>query len=301
MGVLIIAEAPPSTSTYDKWKCYRATSKDGSYTVINGGTGQAITDLTYYDLDGTSTHWYKISYYDTANTKESAYSDALKALAETYTTVKKVEALLGISALTDSTIPTVQQVVEMVNRAEDEIDYRTGHAWRTRYNGSTSGQDNTAQYEYQDICFPYEYGVGIPIYLKHKHIKQFDATEGDLIEVWNGSSWEDWLGTKTEGRGDDYWCDYEKGIFYLRAYFFTEKPMGIRFKYRYGENVVDKTIEDIATKMVAMNMLMRDDRSVLLPTGTDNISFSEKIRFWQEQIDNKISGFKEFQIMSSVW
>lgn len=296
MGVLIVAEAPPATSPYNQWRVYRATSKMGSYSLIST---QSISDLTYYDTDGTLTHWYKISYYD--GTNESALSDPLRVISETYTTVKKVEALLQIGPLSDSTRPTIQQVMELINRVEDEIDTRTGHAWRLRYSGTSSGFETEAEYEYYDIALPCEYQVGIPIYLKHRKIRKFDASEGDAIEFWNGSEWEDWLTTKTEGRGNDWWCDYDRGILYLRAYLFGDKPVGLRVKYRYGDDFVDKTIEDIATKMVVVNILMGEDRSVLLPEGTSNIPVLEKVNIWKQEVEEKLQHFKEFQVMGSVW
>ena len=47
--------------------------------------------------------------------------------------------------------------------------------------------------------------------------------------------------------------------------------------YIYGERYVEKAIEDICTKMVAIE-LMADDRSVLIPEGTQNIDLASKVQ-----------------------
>lgn len=302
-GVLIIAEKPPAGSDYTNWKVYRATTKTGDYSVINGDTGQAITDMTYYDTAGTSSHWYKVSYYTATGPVESSKSEPMQGMSETYTTVRKLEGLLQLATLTDTSSPTVQQVVELINRMEDKIDNATGHAWRTRYSGTKSGLDNTQKYEYYDIYFNYEYRSGIPIYLKHRSIKTLSADSGDVFEIWDGSNWIDWLSTYTEGRADDYWWDYEQGILYLKRRFGIKGPRRLRMKYRYGESVVNRDIEDIATKMIAIDFLAGDNRSVMVRGGGDDttaISHSSKIDMWTKQIKDDLMRYREFQVLSTM-
>ncbi len=300
MGTLITSEPPPSTTDYDRWKLYRASSASGTYSVINGTNGQAITDLTYYDSSGTSVHWYKISYYDTDASNESALSDPFQGLAQTYTTVKKISSFLGLrTAITDSTTPTVQQIVEIINRIEDEIDWRTGHAWRTRYSGTTSGNDQTAKYEYYDVLFDYEYQKGRPVYLKHRKVLTLDSGEGDVLEIWNGASYDNWLSDKSEARGSDFWLDYEMGKLFIKARYSVKGGMRLRMKYRYGEQIINRIIEDIATKMVSMDLLTGDSNSVIVQEGANNvITNREKISLWTKQIEDKLAGLKEFQFPS---
>ena len=47
---------------------------------------------------------------------------------------------------------------------------------------------------------------------------------------------------------------------------------------------MEKAIEDICTKMVAMDLLLSDDRSVLLPEGTQNIDLGAKYQLFKAQI-----------------
>ena len=295
MGVLIVAEPPPVTSPYTNWKCYRSTTKSGSYTVQNGTDGQAIADLSFYDPTGDATHWYKISYWEASPT-ESGLSDPMQGLTEIYTTVKKVESFLMMGTpISDSTTPSVQQVIELINRIEDEIDYRTGHAWRLRYSGTPSGQDQTQVYESYDVGHLYEYQTGMPVYLKHRMIRTLDATAGDVFEIWNGSEWEDWIANKTEGRSDDFWVDYEQGIIYVKARWGAKGPTKMRMKYRYGETTVNRMIENIATKMVAVDILSNESKAVILPEGNSSLTYSEKIELWKNEAEEKLVGLKEIQ------
>ena len=298
IGVRIIAEKPPAGSPYTNWKVYRATSINGSYSVINGANGQLITDLSFYDTTGGASHWYKISYYDTEGVTESALSDPLRGLSETYTTVRHVEGLIGSITLTDTTTPTIQSVVALINRMEDRIDHKTSHAWRERFSGTKSGQDMTAKYEYYDVSGNYRYHTGIAVYLDHRKIRSFQT--GDVMEIWNGSAWTVWIATKTEGRADDYWVDYEQGIIYLLARYSISGPAKMRIKYRYGESTLNKLVEDICTKMVASDLMVSDSRSVILSEGSATLKHRDKISIWKEQNDEDLASLKEFQVLKTV-
>ena len=295
MGVLIVGDKPPATSAYNQWKVYRSTTKTGTYSLI---ATQAITDMTYYDEDGTSSSWYKISYYDsTGDTNESALSDPIMGQSTTYTTVREVESLLQLPTLSDTTNPSVQEVVQVINRVEDKIDYVTGHAWRTRYSNTNSGLAvESDDYEYYDIDGVYEYQTGTPIYLKHRKIKAFDASEGDALQFWTGSEWEDWLSEKTEGRNNDFWVDYERGILYMRGYWYTRKPQGLRLKYRYGEKTVDMGINDIATKMAAIDVLTGMDPRAMIVQEGGVMTHDVRVSRWRNETKENLTRYKEFQV-----
>lgn len=293
MGVLIIADKPPITSGYDQWKIYRSSSQTGTYSLV---ATQDTTDLSYYDNSGTSTSWYKISYYNSSTTDESGQSDPIQGQSTVYTTVEKVRSLLQLPTLDDTTSPSVQEVVQVINRKEDEIDNATGHAWRLRFSGTNSGQDTTAQYEECDISSIYEHQTGYPVYLKHRHIRQLDASEGDALEFWTGADWEDWLSLRTESRAGDFWLDYRQGILFIRGYRWVNKPRGIRIKYRYGETFVNLDIEDIATKMAAIDVLTgMDPRSMIVQEG-DVMTHDVRVSRWRNEIANRLPRYKEFQV-----
>jgi len=66
----------------------------------------------------------------------------------------------------------------------------------------------------------------------HRNVKQLSINNGDELLIFDGSQWENYLTTKTEGRDKDYWLDYERGILYIFTYF--RVPFDVVISYRYG-------------------------------------------------------------------
>lgn len=300
MGVLIYADPPSADSSWDRWIVKRASSKTGSYSAINGATGQVIANLTYYDETGSSSSWYKILYYDTSSSASSDSGFPFRGQDINYTTVLNVQYFLALPTLSDTTTPNFQTVLAMIARAEDEIDQRTGHSWRTRYSKTVSGADYTQDYEYYDVKYEYEEYSGIPIYLLHRKIKTLDTAELDSLQLFDGSSWTEFIGVKTEDRTGDYWVDYDNGVIYLKTYSGYRGAKRLKIRYRYGEASVNKMVEDIATKMVAVQILMGPDmRGVTLSGGETGISHSDRIKIWKDEIDMKISQLTEIRVIPS--
>jgi hypothetical protein len=274
---------------------YRSATQAGSYSLI---ATQNITDMTYYDQDGTSTSWYKITYYDSNNEEESGLSTAIQGQSTTYTTVKMVESLLQLPTRSDTTNPSIQEMTQVINRVEDKIDFKTGHAWRKRYSYTNSGRDTTAQYEYHDVDKAFEYQTGTPIYLQHRHIYTLDTNEGDILEFWNGAEWENWTTDKTEGRNNDYWLDYRRGIVYMRGTWYVRKPQGLRIKYRYGETFVPGQIEDIATKWAAIDVLTGMDPRAMIVQEDGSITHDVRVSRWRNEVRDDLNNFKEWKTPS---
>lgn len=204
----------------------------------------------------------------------------------TYTTATLVAGLLQVAAFGAGTTPTSTQVESIITRVEKLIEDRTGHAWQTR---------TISTYEYHDTDLPYQTNAGVPIYLKHRKIATLSSGSGDKVEVWDGSTWADWITTKTESRANDFWMDEDNGIIFLRT--IASSQIGKRFcrvKYRYGESAVPGIVEEIATKLVAADIVTGDDRSALLPEGTDNVPLADKARQWREQAERLLDELREW-------
>lgn len=207
----------------------------------------------------------------------------------TYTTGTHVANLLQLGRVfTTTTIPTVSEVERIINRKEDFIDNKTGHAWRT----------TTITQEYVIPNRNYTYGTGVKFKLSHRKIKNFNSDSGDKIEVWDGSSWVDYVATTTEGRANNYWADYTNGIVFImdrRGYF----ENGVRFTYRYGDTIVDKTVEDIATKLAAIDVLTNYDLNVnfVEDGATTRLTDNNKIDIWTKQVDEELGELQEFTII----
>jgi hypothetical protein len=74
-------------STYDQIKVYRADSETGSYLEITDVDTRIVmyaeySTYFYDDSTGTSSHWYKTSYYNSSTTDESPKSDPIEGGTE---------------------------------------------------------------------------------------------------------------------------------------------------------------------------------------------------------------------------
>jgi len=139
------------------------------------------------------------------------------------------------------------------------------------------------------------------------------------IERWSGSAWEiataggwysslsteeftqhklsvDLQGGSSSGdnaRLKDWWMDFEQGIIYFNNSYPFFEWNAVKVSYIYGERYLEKAIEEVATKMVVIDLLMSDDRTVLLPEGTSNIDITAKVQLLQAEIDKILPRYQE--------
>ena len=107
------------------------------------------------------------------------------------------------------------------------------------------------------------------------------------IDLQGGSSQGD------NGRLRDWWADYEMGIIYFNNSYPFFEWNAIKCSYIYGERYLEKAIEEAATKMVAIDVLMSDDRSVLIPEGTQNVDLTAKIQLLRAEVDSILARYVE--------
>ena len=107
------------------------------------------------------------------------------------------------------------------------------------------------------------------------------------IDLQGGSSSGD------KGRLRDWWIDHEMGIIYFNNSYPFFEWNAVKVSYIYGERYLEKAIEDICTKMVAIDILMSDDRSVLIPEGTQNVDLTSKIQLYRQDIDRILPRYVE--------
>ena len=100
-------------------------------------------------------------------------------------------------------------------------------------------------------------------------------------------------GTGDEARLRDWWADYDLGIVYFNNTYPYFQWNSVKASYVYGERYVEKAIEDICTKMVAMDLLLSDDRSVLMPEGTQNIDLGAKYQLLKTQVAETLPRYME--------
>lgn len=212
-----------------------------------------------------------------------------------YATADDVACVLGLGSgyFTEVSNPTISDVERMIEQFEDYIDFRTQHAWRER---------RVSKYEYHRLGYLGVRGgwfvwLGFPIFLKHRKVKQFSKEQGDAFEVFNGSSWEDWLTTKTEGVNGDYWVDYDNGIIYVFGYwrYVGFKDFMVRVKYRYGEETVPKDITRACALLVAAHLVSVNDRLFMIPEGgTGVLTVRDKAELWREEAERILDYRREW-------
>jgi hypothetical protein len=204
-----------------------------------------------------------------------------------YTNPYKIFQFMALKKPFDSSSkPTDLSVEDMIRRAEDRIDYRTKKSWR--FNAVTEQTDPV----YVDFS-------RTGMFLRNRNFYRIYS-----VEIWNGSAWN----TLTEGRNADYQVDYNLGMIYLtRLYImpatfglsgrFTQYNIGeyknaIQVDYVYGRNSeTDRefyVVEDLATKMVAVDLLRHMDYTVNVVSGADNVPPADKIRNLEDEIEMHI-------------
>jgi len=122
----------------------------------------------------------------------------------------------GFSSTTNPTSDTVERVIESI---EDIIDARTKHAWRER----------RIVDEYKAPRWDTAFRLALPVPyvdLDHWQVFPLATASGDKLEVFDGSSYVEWLaGGKVHGRTADYFLEERRG----RLLF----PRGFPFIRRY--------------------------------------------------------------------
>ncbi len=118
--------------------------------------------------------------------------------------------------------------------------------------------------------------------------KQHSITQTTFqVDLQGGSSSGD------VGRLRDWWCDHEMGIIYFNNSYPFFEWNAIKVAYVYGERYVEKAIEDICTKLVVIDLLLADDRSVLIPEGTQNVDLTSKIQLFKADVERNLPRYIE--------
>lgn len=108
-----------------------------------------------------------------------------------------------------------------------------------------------------------------------------------VVDLQGGSSSGD------QGRLRDWWLDHEMGIIYFNNSYPFFEWNAIKTSYIYGERYLEQAIEDACTKLVAIDLLMSDDRSILIPEGSQNVDLASKIQLYRADVDRTMARYKE--------
>ena len=83
------------------------------------------------------------------------------------------------------------------------------------------------------------------------------------------------------------------GIIYFNNSYPYFEWNAVKVSYIYGERYLERAIEEATTKMVAADLLMSDDRSVLIPEGTQNVDLASKIQLYRKEAQEILNRYKE--------
>jgi len=295
MGNYINFTIPNTEASWNYAIIERSILQSASYSTL---TSQIITNNTYYDENGTSSHWYRLRFFDSGNTVYSDYSDPFQADEEYYCTPRDVASFMGRAAFTDITNPTRYEVEQIISDMCDQVDEKTHNTWRkTRVTNET--HDVRIQDRYQGYgAYPYDYSTRIALYLKHRDIRPF-VSGTNKIEVWDGSTWIDFITTYTEGRSQDYWINAERGIIYFVNHYPLRQRSNVRVTYDYGKTSVDGDIRMATILLTAAYIIGgKEDLNIVYPQSTMGSVLDTKDRWekWIEQADKRL--LKHEQIIS---
>jgi len=216
-------------------------------------------------------------YQTTISTDSMVEEKDITTSKNSYTTTSRLSAFLQMKRTFNMIQhPTHVDICERIAEVEDMIDVITRTAWRVK----------TVTNEYHTLENDYVIDTGRSVRTNFYPLQTF--TSGThKIEYWNGSSWIDWVSTKTESRSGDFWINYTDGVIYMRMPFLvTGKMNDVRLTYRYGESTVPEDIKLAATMLASINIITNEDRSMFLLGGeAANISYSGKVESWKKQAD----------------
>ncbi len=290
MGNYINFSIPNTEASWTYALIERSLTQSANYSAL---TSQIITNNTYYDENGLSTHWYRLRFFDDGNTVYSDYSNPFQADEEYYCTPREVASFMGRTQFTDSTNPTRFEVEDIISDVTSEIDKRTHHSWR-----KTRVTNEYHSIKIQDR-FGYDYTTRISLALKHRSLRSF-ISGTTKIEVWDGTSWIDFIATYTEGRANDYWIDYNRGIIYFVNRYPLWQRSNVRVTYDYGETVVDGDIRRAAIMMTAAYLIAgKEDLGTVFPQSTMGGVLDTRDRWekWNERVEKILK--KHEQILST--
>lgn len=271
------------------------TDATGEYSIdpsntTNGYLNGDPIEVYFYSAGSTTKFQLYKTLVNTANGSEE-YNPTVTLLS--YSSPSAIEELLQLQQGFTMTTPTnIVRICRAIANAEDDIDQKCNHAWR----------EATVTEEIKTPHADYDRDTGREVFLKHRKVREMDTAEGDMIEMWDGGDWEDWVTSRTEGRGGDFWFDYELGILYVMTPFLISgKNAELRLTYRYGETTVPGDIKRLCARMVSIEFLSGEDRSAMLTGGeVSNMNHSSKIRKWQEDIDTILADKADISGASTI-
>ena len=240
------------------------TAKEDQINLSLASTANFVPGDHVFIYDDTETHGEILQVQDVVQNGASSYLETVTDMTKDYTATNGGEAVLMSAFIRpgSSKLMSTIELNRLINEVEDEIDHRTGHAWRA--------VAVTDVHEFPDQNMnSIDWVDGLPIKLAHRKVRTLDTTAGDYIYINEGTGYTNKLGTWTEALNGDYWVDYVRGILYLKKFWRWHSRSALKFVYRYGETSVPYDIRRAATNLVIAQLLELEPTMAVHPGGGD--------------------------------
>ena len=210
-----------------------------------------------------------------------------------YCSEQDVAAFLQVPNFSGSTTPTTTTVVSFIEMAQERINQLTDHAWNA--DSTTRGQVTEERVRIQRVDQG-SVDVRGRLQLRHFPILALDNGQGDIMSIWESSSYVDYLhpssgktgsGGPTDIVGKDYWQDTTRGIIYINNYHainnLLNSPSDVDayVTYRYASANTPADIKLATIYFTAATIAMNDDLN-LMAEGDDSMNNQTKSEKFEE-------------------
>jgi len=213
-----------------------------------------------------------------------------------YCTVNDIANRLRVDINANTQVNT-GMVEDFILQAQEKIDRKTGHSWRAERQMRNDEFDTTRVYDW---------GHGMPLYLKHRQIKlPLNKDKGDKVEFWDGQQYNN-IDTFSDGLDANkgfFHIDPVKGILYIRGWFLSYfRKNKFRITYRYGSDqegeLVPQDIRKCCILITCIDILSTDFKMSQIPYGGEgNINKEKVMAMWEKEIKEIISSHKEIPVI----
>ena len=207
-----------------------------------------------------------------------------------YCSEQDVAAFLQVPNFSGSTTPATATVVSFIEMAQERINQLTDHAWNS--DASTRGEVTEERVRIQRVDQG-SVDVRGRLQLRHFPIMALDNSQGDIMNIWESSSYVDYLhpsnsktgsATPTDVVGKDYWQDTHRGTIYISNYNAVNNLLGspsdvdAYVTYRYATASTPDDIKLATIYFTASTIAMNDDLNLMQEAddSMDNATKSQK-------------------------
>jgi len=210
-----------------------------------------------------------------------------------YCSEQDVAAFLQVPNFSGSTTPAQATVVSFIEMAQERINQLTDHAWNA--DSTTRGQVTEERVRIQRVDQG-SVDVRGRLQLRHFPILALDNGQGDIMSIWESSSYVDYLhpssgktgsGGPTDIVGKDYWQDTTRGIIYINNFHtinnLLNSPSDVDayVTYRYASANTPADIKLATIYFTAATIAMNDDLN-LMAEGDDSMNNQTKSEKFEE-------------------